>query len=82
MFGGGLEFFDAQRSDGRNMLQEHASTYTVVTDAAALEREVARSGVKQRPLIGLFSNGSMMYDIDRVHAPEALRQPSLAQVCM
>jgi alkaline phosphatase len=80
MLGGGIEYYDSRRKDGRNLLQEHSQAYAIVTDAASLEREVSRSKAAQRPLLGLFSNGSMMYDIDRRGVPESTRQPSLAQV--
>lgn len=56
------------------------SVYTVVRDTASLRAEGAKSGPGQKKLLGLFTKGNMMYEIDRVREAKEARQPSLREV--
>ena len=73
MMGGGRRHFDSRRADGRDLLVEHANRYTVVNDAGELleaVRNLARRGAKPpKPLIGLFSDEDMQYEVDRLNQP-------------
>ena len=76
MFGGGVEDFlpkslGGSRGDERNLLKEAAAKgYKVVLDRKAFRK------VKKTPVLGLFSEGQMDYDIDR----DPKKQPSLAEM--
>jgi alkaline phosphatase len=73
-FGGGREHFvpdtlGGERTDGRNLLDEaRARGVTVVTDRAGFD------GTVTTPVLGLFSEGHLAYEIDRGETD----QPSLA----
>ena len=67
MLGGGRRYFDSRRADGRNLLHEHQERYTIVHDALQLRREAARG--LDKPLLGLFSDEDMDYEVDRLHMP-------------
>ena len=75
-FAGGVEDFlprdqGGQRADGRNLLEEAASKgYQVVRTRAAYD------GSLSLPVLGLFGEGHMAFEIDR--DPE--QQPSLAEM--
>ena len=73
MLGGGRRYFDSRRADGRNLLHEHQERYTIVHDALQLRREVARG--LDKPLLGLFSDEDMDYEVDRVHMPPPPQAP-------
>ena len=73
MLGGGRRYFDSRRADGRNLLHEHQERYTIVHDALQLRREVARG--LDKPLLGLFSDEDMDYEVDRVHMPPPPARP-------
>lgn len=74
VFGGGRKFFVPEaeggaRTDGRNLLDEVRTRGTaVVTDRAGFD------GTVETPVLGLFSNEHLDYEIDRDEA----EQPSLA----
>ncbi len=76
IFGGGVEDFlprsqGGSRDDERNLLEEAAAKgYRVVRDREAFLE------VEETPVLGLFSEGQMDFDIDR--DPE--QQPSLAEM--
>jgi alkaline phosphatase len=70
MLGGGRRYFDSRRADGRNLLHEHQERYTIVHDALQLRREAARG--LDKPLLGLFSDEDMDYEVDRLHMPPPL----------
>ena len=80
LFGGGARYFDSRRADGRDLIIEHSATYIVVANASALENEILRSAKRQNPLLGLFADDDMDYEVDRVRRPAADRQPSLREV--
>jgi alkaline phosphatase len=73
MMGGGRRHFDRRRADGRDLLEEHASRHTLVSSAEELREAVqglARDGREPpKPLIGLFSDEDLNYEVDRLHQP-------------
>ncbi|KAJ1488210.1 alkaline-phosphatase-like protein [Baffinella frigidus] len=71
MLGGGRRYFDSRRADGRDLLKEHADRFLLVDSrealAAATEGEGGGSWGDGRALLGLFADGDMHYEIDRVN---------------
>jgi alkaline phosphatase len=80
LFGGGRRYYDSRRKDKRDIMAEHADTYTFVNDAAAMREEIKKSAASQKPLVGLFADGSMAYEVDRLAQMEERRQPSIEEV--
>jgi len=81
VFGGGRKFFvpeteGGDRTDGRNLLDEvRGRGIAVVTDRAGFDWTV------ETPVLGLFAEGHMAYEIDRdslSRSGEKTDQPSLA----
>ncbi len=76
LFGGGRSLFlpetqGGRRKDGRNLLEEARERgYTVLSGRADFD------GPLQTPVLGLFSDGHMAYELDR----DPARQPSLAEM--
>lgn len=76
LFGGGLGYFlprnaGGWREDGRNLLAEaEKAGYQVVQDRDGFD------GTTQTPVLGLFADSHMAYEIDR----DPAEQPSLAEM--
>ncbi len=69
ILGGGRALFNHHRADKRDLLEEYADTYAVVNTreemlAAAAEWE-ADKDAPLKPLLGLFADFDMQYEIDR-----------------
>jgi len=73
MLGGGRRHFDSRRADGRDLLTEHAGRYDFVNNAQELRGNVAklaRGNIRTlKPLIGLFADEDMNYEVDRLNRP-------------
>lgn len=80
LFGGGRKYYDARRKDKRNLMEEHAQIYTLVHDAAGMRDEIKKSTKGQKPLVGLFADDNMAYEVDRLAQSEDRRQPSIQEV--
>jgi alkaline phosphatase len=80
LFGGGRRYYDSRRKDKRDIMAEHADTYTLVSDAAGMWDEIKKSAASQKPLVGLFADGSMAYEVDRLAQMKERRQPSIQEV--
>ncbi len=79
ILGGGNRFFSAeQRSDNRDLYAEFASNGHAVARTA---EELNRIGQDQEKILGVFTDGHLPYEVDRLH-DAALRErvPSLAEL--
>ncbi len=77
LIGGGNEHFDpARREDGRDMYAAYREAgYTVVRHRDML----AKAAAAGTPLLAVFGDSHLPYEIDRLHTPELrARVPSLA----
>ena len=79
ILGGGREHFDPdRRNDGRDLAGDFAEKrYAVVRTS----EELKNTPLRQRKILGLFSNGHLPYELDRVN-DDSLKQevPSLAEL--
>ena len=82
LLGGGRRYYDHRRSDGRNLLQQHSGRYILVQNARQLASQARAAPGK--PMLGLFADEDMDYEIDRVHRSSQGSggevQPSLAEM--
>ena len=84
LLGGGRRYYDHRRSDGHNLLQQHSGRYILVQNARQLASQARAAPGK--PMLGLFADEDMDYEIDRVHRSsqgsggEGEVQPSLAEM--
>ena len=91
MLGGGRRYFDSRRADSRDLLAEHQHRYTIVKSAQELQTqmEVTARAVEKgsthalKPLLGLFSDEDMDYEVDRLNKPHIAHdsiEPSLTDM--
>ncbi len=78
LLGGGMKFFDPkQRVDSRDAL----SLYGKGGYSFAGDRDGLLSMGKSDRILGLFSDGHLPYEVDRLNSPELLKKvPSLAEM--
>ena len=77
LLGGGLKFFSPkQREDGHDAISPYRKAgYDLLLDRDSLLES------KNKKLLGLFSDGHIPYDIDRINNPELKRKtPTLAEM--
>lgn len=80
MLGGGAQHFDSsRRSDHRDLLQECVqSGYQVVENSADMASAIESDSSR---LLGLFTDGHIPYELDRVHDSDAREKiPSLKEM--